>query len=324
MKPVLEQRRRNLLLDGRIQRCQVVDAPLKRKAPAISEECSKKSRLRTHSSVQSNLHEQAVQQAKDDSEVVALEPARVSLICPISNKRIQVPVRGENCTHPHCFDRSSFLRLNKKAINSCPFAFCGQKIRADGLVDDVLLNDALRNTTSSVREVELLHGSFKAVQGSEPHDEVVDLDDAPEVTESQLPHGSVADPELSVGADVLQALHAALKSIDIKLEAHNFAYLSEVRASFHDLHNFAQQKFSMLKDNKASSVQLSVARELHKRSTMVFQLAAKQLQKFQDSMNPERPRASTAKQWLHDLAHETVALHSLIKQRVLGAPKQNP
>ncbi|KAH7678319.1 hypothetical protein AAVH_41782, partial [Aphelenchoides avenae] len=124
------------------------------------------------------------------------------------------------------------------------------------------------------------------------------------------------DPLLNIGTDVLEALHAALKSIDSKLEAHKFVYL---RTSFHELRSFAQQMFSTINAGEASPVQLSVAKELHERSTEVFQLAAKHLQKCHHSTNPER----ASKQWLHDLAHETVALHSLIKERLLGAPKLN-
>ncbi|KAH7696034.1 hypothetical protein AAVH_36898, partial [Aphelenchoides avenae] len=238
----------------------------------------------------------------------------------ISSKRIQFAVRGASCTHPHCFDRSSFLGLSKKAVNRCPFAFCGQKIRADDLVVDELFNDALQNTAPSVRDAELLNDSYQAVLADDTIEEVVNLDDdATGGGDYQAPSESEADPVLNIGAEVLEALHTALESVDSKLEAHKFAYLSDVRASFHELRSFAQQKFSTINAGEASPVQLSVAKELHERSTEVFQLAAKHLQKCHHSTNPER----ASKQWLHDLAHETVAPHSLIKERVLGAPRLN-
>ncbi|KAH7698501.1 hypothetical protein AAVH_34405, partial [Aphelenchoides avenae] len=129
------------------------------------------------------------------------------------------------------------------------------------------------------------------------------------------------EPMLSIGTEVHESLHDALTSIDSKLEAHKLAYLSDVRKSFHDMRDFVLQKFSTMQASESSAVRLSVAKELHALSTKVFQLAAKQLQKYQDSTNPERPRASASKQWLHDIAHATVALHALIKERVLGAPK---
>lgn len=48
---------------------------------------------------------------------------------------------------------------------------------------------------------------------------------------------------LSVGKEVRESMHAALTSIESKLEAHKLAYLSDVRASFHDLRDFGQQNF---------------------------------------------------------------------------------
>ncbi|KAH7713343.1 hypothetical protein AAVH_19298 [Aphelenchoides avenae] len=207
-------------------------------------------------------------------------------------------------------------------MDRCPFAFCGQEVRVDNLVVDGLFNKALRDTDPSVKEIELLDGSFKAVTSNETHRDVVYLDDdEPEIVDCQVPMESEVDPMLSVGTEVLESLHDALTSIDSKLEAHKLAFLSDVRTSFHDLRDFARQKFSAMQACEPSPVRLSVAKELHSRSTKVFQLAAKHLQKYQDSTNPERPRASASKQWLHDIAHATVALHSLIKERVLGAPK---
>lgn len=58
-----------------------------------------------------------------------------------------------------------------------------------------LLNKALRDTAPSVKEIELLDGSFKAVTSNETHRDVMVLDDdAPDIVDCQVPMESEVCP----------------------------------------------------------------------------------------------------------------------------------
>jgi E3 SUMO-protein ligase PIAS1 len=62
----------------------------------------------------------AVQNRANDSDIVATSSV-MSLKCPLSTLRIQVPCRSIVCTHNQCFDASSFLELQKQAPTwTCP------------------------------------------------------------------------------------------------------------------------------------------------------------------------------------------------------------
>lgn len=49
---------------------------------------------------------------------------KVSLLCPLSSKRIQVPVRGSSCTHLDAFDLGSYLRSHEKEEKKKPSPSC--------------------------------------------------------------------------------------------------------------------------------------------------------------------------------------------------------
>ena len=46
----------------------------------------------------------------------------ISLRCPITYKRINIPARGQECKHLQCFDLESYLRLNgdRGGMWKCP------------------------------------------------------------------------------------------------------------------------------------------------------------------------------------------------------------
>ena len=48
----------------------------------------------------------------DDNEI-ATTSLRVSLLCPLSKARIQIPCRPTTCNHLQCFDASTFLQVYK-------------------------------------------------------------------------------------------------------------------------------------------------------------------------------------------------------------------
>lgn len=46
---------------------------------------------------------------------------KVSLKCPITFRRIQLPARGHDCRHIQCFDLESYLQLNcERGTWRCP------------------------------------------------------------------------------------------------------------------------------------------------------------------------------------------------------------
>lgn len=56
----------------------------------------------------------------EDAEIVATSSI-MSLKCPLSTLRIDVPCRSSVCSHNQCFDASSFLQLQEQAPTwTCP------------------------------------------------------------------------------------------------------------------------------------------------------------------------------------------------------------
>lgn len=50
---------------------------------------------------------------------------KVSLKCPITQRRITIPARGRDCKHIQCFDLESYLKLNvDKGTWKCPVGQC--------------------------------------------------------------------------------------------------------------------------------------------------------------------------------------------------------
>ncbi|KAI1703517.1 MIZ/SP-RING zinc finger domain-containing protein [Ditylenchus destructor] len=93
----------------------------------------------------------------------ALLHLKVRLICPLSKKRIRIPVRYETCRHLQCFDLKSFLKMKtKRNFLHCPI--CNTEVSKElvGLrIDKLFQNILLQNGDST--EVEILRdGSFRA------------------------------------------------------------------------------------------------------------------------------------------------------------------
>ncbi|XP_042339000.1 zinc finger MIZ domain-containing protein 2-like, partial [Plectropomus leopardus] len=64
---------------------------------------------------------------------------KVSLKCPITFRRIQLPARGHDCRHIQCFDLESYLQLNcERGTWRCPV--CNKTALLEGLeVDQYML-----------------------------------------------------------------------------------------------------------------------------------------------------------------------------------------
>lgn len=76
------------------------------------------------------------------------------LVDPISQQRIEIPVRGHKCSHVEVFDKDTFLKTNRrKIVWKCPI--CSDVIQDDQLVVDGLIFKILSCTFSSCHKIEL-------------------------------------------------------------------------------------------------------------------------------------------------------------------------
>ncbi len=86
-----------------------------------------------------------------DSDIEATSSV-MSLKCPISTLRIDVPCRSTVCGHNQCFDASSFLQLQGQAPTwTCPV--CYKAISFEALTVDQYVNDILNQTPKSIDQV---------------------------------------------------------------------------------------------------------------------------------------------------------------------------
>ncbi|KAJ5570359.1 uncharacterized protein N7459_009789 [Penicillium hispanicum] len=100
------------------------------------------------------LKEQVIREMKnraEDTDIVATSTI-MSLKCPLSTLRIQVPCRSAVCTHNQCFDASSFLELQKQAPTwTCPV--CSKSTLFDSLQVDQYVDDILQSTSPDADQV---------------------------------------------------------------------------------------------------------------------------------------------------------------------------
>ena len=86
-----------------------------------------------------------------DSDIQATSSI-MSLKCPISTLRIDVPCRSTVCSHNQCFDASSFLQLQEQAPTwTCPV--CYKVVNFEALTVDQYVNDILKQTLKSIDQV---------------------------------------------------------------------------------------------------------------------------------------------------------------------------
>ncbi|KAF0045935.1 hypothetical protein F2P81_002464 [Scophthalmus maximus] len=78
---------------------------------------------------------------------------KVSLKCPITFKRIQLPARGHDCRHIQCFDLESYLQLNcERGTWRCPV--CNKTALLEGLeVDQYMLGILIYIQNSDYEEI---------------------------------------------------------------------------------------------------------------------------------------------------------------------------
>ncbi|CAF9906400.1 SUMO ligase siz1 [Imshaugia aleurites] len=87
----------------------------------------------------------------EDAEIVATSSI-MSLKCPLSTLRIDVPCRSSVCSHNQCFDAASFLQLQEQAPTwTCPV--CNKAAAYEHLQVDQYVADILKSTLKSVDQV---------------------------------------------------------------------------------------------------------------------------------------------------------------------------
>ncbi|MCO5600674.1 hypothetical protein L7F22_054789 [Adiantum nelumboides] len=98
--------------------------------------------------------------AETDEELVE-GPSRVSLLCPISHKRITSPVKGVSCKHHQCFDYNTFMEINSRRPSwRCPY--CNRNVSFPDLRLDLQMLKILKESDDTAVDVMVLEdGSWK-------------------------------------------------------------------------------------------------------------------------------------------------------------------
>ncbi|KAF8457149.1 PINIT domain-containing protein [Terfezia claveryi] len=87
----------------------------------------------------------------EDSDLMATSSV-MSLKCPLSTLRIEIPVRSRVCTHVQCFDALSYLLLQQQAPTwQCPT--CNKPVPYEMLVIDSYVQTILDSTPKNVDSV---------------------------------------------------------------------------------------------------------------------------------------------------------------------------
>jgi E3 SUMO-protein ligase PIAS1 len=109
------------------------------------------SQLKTRKLISKEQVLREMQNRANDSDIVATSSV-MSLKCPLSTLRIQVPCRSIVCTHNQCFDASSFLELQKQAPTwTCPV--CSKATSFESLQVDQYVDDILQSTSPDIDQV---------------------------------------------------------------------------------------------------------------------------------------------------------------------------
>ncbi|SLM35747.1 Zinc finger, RING/FYVE/PHD-type [Lasallia pustulata] len=129
----------------------------------------------------------------EDGDIVATSSV-LSLKCPLSTLRIDVPCRSTICSHNQCFDASSFLQLQEQAPTwTCPV--CNKVISFGALEVDQYVDDILKSTPPAVDQVLIEpHGKWSHVsqavaspgidgtRSSSDDDDLIEIRDVPRLS----------------------------------------------------------------------------------------------------------------------------------------------
>ncbi|CAL3965913.1 hypothetical protein PZA11_002731 [Diplocarpon coronariae] len=86
-----------------------------------------------------------------DADIVTTASV-LSLKCPLSTLRIDLPCRSVSCRHNQCFDATSYLQLQEQGPTwLCPL--CNNSAPFNSLAVDEYVRDILKNTSKSIDQV---------------------------------------------------------------------------------------------------------------------------------------------------------------------------
>jgi hypothetical protein len=79
-----------------------------------------------------------------DTDVLSTEDSlKIAIMCPLSRKILEKPVRGINCTHLDCFDLDAYVKLGYQSFKwSCPI--CSKFVSQTELKLDVFLMEIVK------------------------------------------------------------------------------------------------------------------------------------------------------------------------------------
>jgi hypothetical protein len=81
----------------------------------------------------------------------------LSLMCPLSISRIEIPAKGVNCDHTRCFDLETFLQFSEQSWTwQCPLCYIALHYK-DIIVDQRMM-EILRETPRDIEQVRLKPG----------------------------------------------------------------------------------------------------------------------------------------------------------------------
>ncbi|CBI40413.3 unnamed protein product, partial [Vitis vinifera] len=156
-----------------------------------------------------------------DSEVIEGQ-ARISLNCPISFKRIKIPVKGHLCKHHQCFDYGNFMEINSRRPSwRCPH--CNQPVCNPDIRIDQKMVKVLKEVEENVVDVIISpDGSWKPVVESIDHETQSNQQEHSEQCESvgfsNIPAQVV---DLTMGEDDEDECLSSLGTEDVKPLSYN-------------------------------------------------------------------------------------------------------
>ncbi|KAM3507208.1 hypothetical protein MY11210_007244 [Beauveria gryllotalpidicola] len=105
-------------------------------------------------------------QKAQDPDVVATSSV-LSLKCPLSYARLEMPCRGMSCSHVQCFDATSYLQLQEQGPQwLCPI--CNKSAPYEQLAVDEYVQDILDNTPKSLEGVTIEPNGRWLLKAEEP------------------------------------------------------------------------------------------------------------------------------------------------------------
>lgn len=128
-----------------------------------------------------------------DSDIVTTSTV-MSLKCPLSTMRMELPCRSNVCRHSQCFDATAFLQVQEQASQwSCPI--CSKMFSFSQLAIDKYVEDILQNTSQSTEQVTIEpDGTWKTEEFRKPsgtlHKKVPELEINDALDLDNHPHSS--------------------------------------------------------------------------------------------------------------------------------------